>query len=1013
MEQRLKSALERKNLVFIVGTGFSAATTDGQAASTWRGLIEDGVREATALGTKPGWEVQVRASLDYGFEQDDMDAVLSAASGVFKELNRHGDYVVPKWLKETVGQLTPIKDELAKRLRALPYPLLTTNYDTLLENNDRRGTDWTRPVEMQHVLAGVESRDVGHLHGRWNNPDSVIFTERQYDLLLESDAAQALQKAASTLKSLVYVGFGAGLGDPNFGQLIAWHRSNFIPSAVDHFRLCRESELEELRVLHSNDQIVPVSYGENYDDLPAFLAQFAAPESVELTSAGIVRDVVSEAQNDFADDMRQDSILADTLDSVIDRPVSDVILPPVLLPVPHAEYIKARSSKREGKIDRLDPREEVTHGDILIVAAEENTGLTTAIKWMTLEAANYLSGASPLYIQFGSCRKRSNPLTDAVQLEALRHQLIQQRGDELPPYVLGLDNFSPFVDRLSDATLEEISSSDALLTIIGCVQGTEEEVVDRLARLGSKPRVRYVGKLSAADVREYARIASPTDYLKLAEQVLLMLQAENLPKTPFTVSLMISVLVQGGKFAANASQTSILDDYIGLLLGRGDPHEDARFGLDQTAREALLGGLAQNFVEKGVGGESEVAVQASFESTFDKFGWDESTSEVLKSFLDRKILRRRGNHIEFARSSFLHIFAAKRATTDPDFRLRLLERPLYYSDAITDYAALYRHDADLLSRLSVLLQPDGEPHQRSGVFEPLELAQPRLDSPEPLPEPEHQESPEPAATEIERSADTGWKDVLFDSEDDEDLPPFPTVHEDEVPESIQLLRTLELVSTVLRDSDQVEALGLKQQLLHDVLDRWADTMDVIHDDNQFLDFVVKLITDLGIGKSDGSDRDEVIDEYGRAIPAAIVMSAVGTTLASRKLTKILDRVLRDEGNPISEEAVVIACFFQYSLAERGWPGRVSDLLRQRGNIWIIRNFLLRLLMFAYETDEVHASDADELLDLCLMIIEQASKYKDEPERRSHLTKIKRDIEQRRLKSRVRQSYTSSALQEGS
>lgn len=1013
MDPRLQAALERKNLVFVVGTGFSAATTGGERVATWRGLIEDGIDRAESLDPRPGWATQVRGNLEYGFKQNDMDMILGAASSVVKELRRNGPYVFPKWLQETVGSLDTAHPELGKRLRALPYPLLTTNYDSLLENNDRRGTDWTRPTEMQRLLAGTDSRDIGHLHGIWSNPDSVVLAERQYDELMASEAAQALEKAASTLKSLVYVGFGSGLDDPNFGHLIAWHRDRFIPSAVDHFRLCRTSELPELRAQHANDQIFPVAYGDDYDELPEFLKQFARQESIELSKAGIARDVVGEAQVSFAEEMKQDSILGDALDGAFDRPVSDLIVPPVLLPVPHAEFLKARSSKDEKKIDRLDPKDEITRGDILVVAAEENTGLTMTIKWLALEASKHFVGASPIYIPFSSCRKLQEPLGDAIRREAHKRQLVQHRNDALPPYVLAIDNLSPFVDGLSEKTLGEIASSRALLTIVGCVQGVEDEIVERLERLGSRPRVRYVGKLSAADVREYARLASPSNYEKLADQVLLMLQAENLAKTPFTVSLLISVLLQGGKFAANASQTSILDDYIGLLLGRGDPHEDARFGLDQTAREALLSGLAETFVRAGVGGMSEIDVQASFKATFDKFGWDESTSEVLNSFVDRRVLRRKGNHVEFSRSSFLHIFAAKRATTDASFRNHLLGRPLYYSAAITDYAALFRHDADLLRRLSKLLEPSNEPRQRLGVFEPLALAEPRLSPHEPNQMKAIEgRDPDSAGTDLERTADSDWKDAVFDSADDADLPPFPTVDEHDVPQALRLLRTLELVSTVLRDSDQVEDLQLKRDVLHEVLDQWASAMDIIREDPTFYDLVKSLVTELELAKKDGSDADDVLNEFSRAIPAAIVMNSVGTSLASRKLTRILDKLVADPDEPASEELVIIACFFQYSLAERGWPKRVSNLLRGRDNIWIIRNFLLHLLTYTYVQDDVDPADSPDLLELCALIIQQASRYKDQPEQRRHYTTITEDLNAERLRRRVRRRYAMDGLTSG-
>jgi hypothetical protein len=86
MDVRLISALERKNLVFVIGTGFSAATSDGARFATWRGLIEDGIDRAEASGAKPGWAEQVRGNVTYGFEEDDMDMVLA--------LTRFGGHLV-------------------------------------------------------------------------------------------------------------------------------------------------------------------------------------------------------------------------------------------------------------------------------------------------------------------------------------------------------------------------------------------------------------------------------------------------------------------------------------------------------------------------------------------------------------------------------------------------------------------------------------------------------------------------------------------------------------------------------------------------------------------------------------------------------------------------------------------------------------------------------------------------------------------------------------------------------
>ena len=303
-EKKLQDALDRNTLVFIVGTGFSAATTESAPHATWRGLIESGIARAVDLGSKETWKTQVESNLLYGFTENDIDAILSSASSVQKELHNRGSYAFTKWLEDTVGSLRVTDNTLGKKIRALPFPILTTNYDTLLENNDRQATDWTNPTEMQRLLAGG-SRSIGHLHGVWTNPESVIFSEKSYDALLQSEAAQTLQRAVSSLKSIVYVGFGAGLSDPNFSHMIQWHREHFIPSAVNHFRLCTDGELGQLKIEHGIDHIIPVSYGANHAELGPFLSQFSR-QVVELSSAGIARDIIGETQTDFADEMKVD-----------------------------------------------------------------------------------------------------------------------------------------------------------------------------------------------------------------------------------------------------------------------------------------------------------------------------------------------------------------------------------------------------------------------------------------------------------------------------------------------------------------------------------------------------------------------------------------------------------------------------------------------------------------------------------------------------------------------------------
>jgi hypothetical protein len=87
--------------------------------------------------------------------------------------------------------------------------------------------------------------------------------------------AQALQKAFTFGSSILFVGCGLGLEDPNFGPLLDWIRE---VGASDHrhYRLCRDDEVERLEAHHKHgDRVFPLGYGREHSDLAGFLEQLS------------------------------------------------------------------------------------------------------------------------------------------------------------------------------------------------------------------------------------------------------------------------------------------------------------------------------------------------------------------------------------------------------------------------------------------------------------------------------------------------------------------------------------------------------------------------------------------------------------------------------------------------------------------------------------------------------------------------------------------------------------------
>jgi len=170
----LQDALKQRKVVVVVGTGVSMATTRDPLA-TWTGLLENGIEFCKAwMDPDTGW---IRRA------EDELEAeeLLALGSRIAGQLRNAGDSgLFGKWLRSTVAQLRVERHDpkgpldqssgLIDALWQLRAPVLTTNYDTLIEDATGAGSATTRTPELiQSVLTGSEPRVVGHLHGVWGD----------------------------------------------------------------------------------------------------------------------------------------------------------------------------------------------------------------------------------------------------------------------------------------------------------------------------------------------------------------------------------------------------------------------------------------------------------------------------------------------------------------------------------------------------------------------------------------------------------------------------------------------------------------------------------------------------------------------------------------------------------------------------------------------------------------------------------------------------------------------------
>jgi hypothetical protein len=268
----LRDQINRGRVVAIVGTGVSISATDRNPLASWTGLLEDGVQRCSALFTdlSSTWKDRALGEIHSG----DMDDLLSAAEKVSRKLGAPGGGEYRRWLRESVGTLKVQHPEVIEALHGLGLTLATTNYDRLLEAvTGLPPVTWREGARVERVIRG-DDKAVLHLHGYWEQPESVVLGIRSYEQVLGDAHAQTVLRALQTMSTLLFVGFGAGLKDPNFGALLQWTGAVFREAEYRRFRLAKEDEVADLQKEHPPEQrLFVLSFGKAHGDLAPFLRQ--------------------------------------------------------------------------------------------------------------------------------------------------------------------------------------------------------------------------------------------------------------------------------------------------------------------------------------------------------------------------------------------------------------------------------------------------------------------------------------------------------------------------------------------------------------------------------------------------------------------------------------------------------------------------------------------------------------------------------------------------------------------
>lgn len=969
----LQADITSGSCVLLVGTGVSVALS-GERKASWAGFLESGAEYARLLGQIDDEDAErLVAKLGLAGSGDDY---LEVASSVVEALGGSESGNFSQWLRRDIGYLEVRDDRIAKAIEQLHLPIVTTNYDGLLEKAlGRDHVTWMQGSQFQLVL-GKRTRDIAHLHGYWMEPRSIVLTKEQYELLLADRELELLRQAMASINSLVYVGFGDGLTDPHFEKMRAWIREAFPSQQLQHYRLCRSNEAEVLSEEFREDRIRPIIYGDSHNDLAPFLEALApassGSEKIEPGYAGL--QIIEEL-------VRESAVLGLHVRGAEEAPFTDLLIPPVLLPMPPDQFVAATRDRDElaTKPQRCDLDEEINTSRV-ILAGDEHVGVTSALNWMTGKICIGKPRLIPIRVDFLEVGAGHGPLRRQVIKQLRSVGRFYREADALPALVLILDNVHLGSQARLERVAHELGEPQYVQVLIGCRSGTETLLAEALGNAGLDFKVRYVGRLARADVRALARLVDPSRADNLSNKAIEVVEAHRLPSTPFTFSMIVSAILRGESLMAATSPTALLDAYLDLLLGKGATDEDSRYGLDAFNRSFILAKLAEHFVHRKAGALPLTEVVSALTESLDELDWPENAVDVLKDLESRHVLTIRSGEVSFSQNSYLHLFAAKRASDSFAFRAKLISDPLYYSPIIAHHAALKRNDVELLEEVLGLVEPYVHGSiERSRLFKPVLDTTPRQLL-------THEELRKRIDVEAKSAAEDDDEDELapVGAGSDEDLRPFPLQPVDELPLIPRLLTTLGLVSNVMRDTEIIPNQDARREALTQVLSGWAVLADAIESDESYdshsREAALELAAEIGIPER---MIERFIDEVRTIIPLSVSFAGISTTLSSRKLFRTTMRCLEREDFAKDPALALLGSYLLFDVQTPGWTDRLELLLERHENVLGVRSIFRRVMFYAFLRQPKDSSDEKNVRDFLVeqMLREQGLKGADAGHRR--------------------------------
>ncbi|CAF1409374.1 unnamed protein product, partial [Adineta ricciae] len=268
--ENIKKDLIANKLVIFVGSDVSAYTAnDDKQVACWKILVQHALYELSKISDED-FNEDIQKLNDSTTDIDEYNRIINRANPYLQE---HTD-AYQCWLNDTIGKLFPHKPELIQALADFRCPIVTTNYDSLLENAlHRKSLTWEQ-YRTDPSLQSLDVHHILHLHGHYQYASSIVLNS---DQLFQDKITRMKFLKLVQGKTLLFIGYGTQQFDPDFSNILKWIFNLSVINRPAIYKLIRSTA--QCSIL---ENFVEIPCGNTFEDILSFLKNLSSLSTFRL-----------------------------------------------------------------------------------------------------------------------------------------------------------------------------------------------------------------------------------------------------------------------------------------------------------------------------------------------------------------------------------------------------------------------------------------------------------------------------------------------------------------------------------------------------------------------------------------------------------------------------------------------------------------------------------------------------------------------------------------------------------